>query len=46
MKNKKEAWEGIEKMSLSKMNRRQQLAKLSFENKILSFCAYKVWLKG
>ncbi len=34
MKNKKEAWEGIEKMNLSKMKRRQQLAKLSFETKI------------
>lgn len=34
MKNKKNQWEGIEKMSLSKMKRRQQLAKLSFETKI------------
>ena len=34
MKNKKNLWEGIEKMSLSKMKRRQQLAKLSFETKI------------
>jgi len=31
---KRTLWEGIEKMSLSKMKRRQQLAKLSFETKI------------
>ena len=31
---KKVLWEGIEKMSLSKMKRRQYLAKLSFEKKI------------
>jgi hypothetical protein len=43
---KKEAWEGIEKMSLSKMKRRQQLAKLSFEKKYLSSCDYRVWLVG
>lgn len=33
-KNKMVAWKGIEKMSLSKMKRRRQLAKLSFERKI------------
>jgi hypothetical protein len=31
---KRTLWEGIEKMSLSKMKRRQQLAELSFEKKI------------
>ena len=34
MKSREKAWEGIEKMSLAKMKRRQQLAKLSFETKI------------
>jgi hypothetical protein len=34
MKSKKILWKGIEEMSLSKIKRRQQLAKLSFERKI------------
>jgi hypothetical protein len=34
MKNKGKAWEGIEKMSLAKMERRRQLARLPFEEKI------------
>ena len=34
MKSREKVWEGIEKMSLAKMKRRQQLAKLSFETKI------------
>ncbi|MBW1795425.1 MAG: hypothetical protein JRJ38_13520 [Deltaproteobacteria bacterium] len=34
MKSKAKAWEGVEKMSLAKMERRRQLAKLSFEEKI------------
>lgn len=34
MKNKEKVWEGIEKMVLTKMKRRKQLVKLSFETKI------------
>ncbi len=34
MKNKEKVWRGIEKMALTKMKRRKQLAKLSFETKI------------
>ncbi len=33
MKSKAKAWEGVEKMSLAKMERRRQLAKLPFEEK-------------
>ncbi len=34
MKNKSRAWEGVEKMSRAKMERRKQLAKLPFDKKI------------
>lgn len=38
MKNERKAWEGVEKMSVAKLDRRRQLAKLAFEKKFLSFC--------
>lgn len=34
MKNKEKVWEGIKEMSRAKMERRRQLAKLPFEEKI------------
>ena len=34
MKNKKKAWEGVEKMGFAKIKRRRQLAKFPFEKKI------------
>lgn len=34
MKNERKAWEGVEKMSVAKLDRRRQLAKLPFEKKI------------
>ena len=34
MKNKEKAWQGVKEMSRAKMERRRQLAKLPFEEKI------------
>ena len=34
MKNKEKVWEGVKEMSRTKMERRRQLAKLPFEEKI------------
>ena len=34
MKNEREVWKGVEEMNRAKIKRRQQLAKLPFEEKI------------
>lgn len=34
MKNKEKVWQGVKEMSRAKMERRRQLAKLPFEEKI------------
>ena len=34
MKNKEKVWEGVKEMNRAKMERRRQLAKLPFEEKI------------
>ncbi|MCK4486480.1 MAG: hypothetical protein KAU38_06950 [Desulfobacterales bacterium] len=46
MKNERKAWEGAEKMSLAKMERRQQLAKLPFKEKISIFLQLQSMARG